>query len=125
MVDSLYLPKSSNGNSKALILADACTSRIFLFESQDLKARNVKRHIKNYFQYQPLSKFLTCDLGTESRQGLDEYLFTLGIELLSTKPFNKGSTAIAESSIRLVKEALRKCCLTSVKSRKTMEQSNE
>ena len=110
VLDSLYLPKSRLGNSKALIIVDSCTSRISLFESKDLKASSVRRHIKTYFQCQPLSQYITCNLGTEFRQELDVYLAGLGIQLLSTKPFNKGSTAVAESSIRLVKAALRKYC---------------
>ena len=93
---------------------DSCTSRISLFESKDLKASSVRRHLKTYFQCQPLSEFLTCNLGTEFRQDLAAYLAGLGIQLHSMKPYNKGSTAVAESSIRLVKAALRKYCLTSV-----------
>ena len=95
VLDSLYLPRSKLGNSKALIIVDSCTSRISLLESKDLKANTVRRHIRTYFQCQPLSEFLTCDLGTEFRQDLDAYLAGLGIQLLSTKPFNKVSTAVA------------------------------
>ena len=46
------------------------------------------------------------------KQGLDEFLAGYNVTLLGTKPYSKGSTSQAESTIRLVKQALCQLCLS-------------
>ena len=46
---------------------------------------------------------------------LDEFLAQYGINLLSTKPYDKGSSSLAETSIQLLKEGLRQVCLADTK----------
>ena len=43
---------------------------------------------------------------------MDSFLATYGIQLTSSKPYSKGSTAQAESVIYLVKDALHQLCLS-------------
>jgi hypothetical protein len=47
-IDSCFLPKSSSGYTKLLILVDCCTSRISAYPSKNLTAAVAKAHIVNH-----------------------------------------------------------------------------
>ena len=52
-----------------------------------------------------------ADFGSEFRKELDIFLTRYNIQLISSKPFAKGSTGSAEQAIRLLKGGLRQLCL--------------
>jgi hypothetical protein len=87
------------------------SSRVVIYASKDLIAATVRKHVQTYLQSHPLPQIFLVDFGTEFQAGLTEYLASFNIELLGTKPYAKGSTAVCESSIRLAKQALRSLCL--------------
>ena len=69
-MDSLYLPRSSQGFSKALILVDVASSRVVIYASKDLTAATVRKHVQTYLQSLPLPQCFLVDFGTEFRAGL-------------------------------------------------------
>ena len=86
VIDSAYFPRSQHGYKNALIIVDTSTGYVIIYPSQNLLAATIKKHFK---------------------KDLDKFLAKYGIHLSSTKPYNKGSTAQAESVIRLVKQSLK------------------
>ena len=109
--DSAFLPKCSRGYSKILILVDACTSKISAYPSRDLTSRTAKNHIYNHILATSIPRVISIDHGQEFQQGLGAELASMNISLEATTPYVKGTTAIAEASVRLLKRALKKACL--------------
>ena len=114
VVDSCYLPKSQYGFSKALIMVNACAGYIIVYPSQNLLAVTVRKHLLTYLSSHLIPQEIKADFGSEFQQELDVFLARYNIELTSSKPYSKGSTAQAESVIRLVKDALRQLCLSHI-----------
>ena len=101
IVDSLYLPRDHLGHSKALIIADNCTSRICIFPGRDLTAATVRKHLLSYLYCHAPPKYIISDRGSEFSENLDTFLAEYDIQLLSPAAHQKGSSALAELSIRL------------------------
>ena len=115
IMDSAYLPKSTYGFSKLLILVDSCTSYTSLYPSCNLKASTVKRHLLHHLSSHKLPSVICCDHGSEFLENLDQFLASYNIELKMGKPYMKGSTSAVESHIRLVKSSLRQFCMADPK----------
>ena len=111
ILDSLVLPRSTHGFTAALMMVDACTGKISIFPSQNLKASNVRKHIYNYLNCHIAPTEIRTDMGTEFAQNLENFLSQYNIVHTSVKPFHKGGTSIAEVCIRLAKQGLRQLCL--------------
>ena len=95
VIDSLILPRSQHGHTSALILLDSCTGYISCFPSTNLKASSVRHHLLTYFSSHPLPSQILADLGSEFRKELDVFLTRYNIQLISSKPYAKGSTSSA------------------------------
>jgi hypothetical protein len=54
---------------------------------------------------------VAIDHGQEFKKGLDTELASLNVPLEATEPYVKGTTAVAETSVRLLKRAMKKACL--------------
>ena len=93
-------------------MVDACTGYIMVYPSQNLLASSVRKHLLTYLSSHLIPQEIKSDFGSEFQQELDVFLSGYNIELTSSKPYSKGSTAQAESVIRLVKYALRQLCLS-------------
>ena len=85
---------------------------MIVYPSQNLLVATVKKHLLSYLSSHLLPEEIKADFGSEFKKDLDKFLAKYGIHLSSTKPYNKGSTAQAESVIRLVKQSLRQLCFT-------------
>ena len=114
VIDSLYLPSSKHGFKYGLVCVDAATSKAIVFPSVNLKAATVKRHLRTLFGINKPPLYLIADYGPEMRENLDGFLAEFNVTMLGTKPYSKGSTAQAEVTIRLVKQALRQLVLAHV-----------
>ena len=106
-----FLPRCSKGYTKILILVDACTSKISAYPSRDLTAKSAKNHIYNHILATSIPRVVSIDHGQEFQKGLGAELASLNVSLEATTPYVKGTTAIAETSVRLLKRALKKACL--------------
>ena len=115
VLDSLILPRSSHGFNAALMMVDACTGKISIFPSPNLKAVNVKKHIFNYISCHVTPDEIRTDMGTEFCQDLQNFLSKYNILHTAVKPFKKGSTSQAEVCIKLAKQGLRQLCLANQK----------
>ena len=109
--DSAYLPRCSKGFTKILILVDACTSKISAYPSRDLTAKSAKNHTYNHILATSIPRVVLIDHGQEFQKGLDAELASLNVSLEATTPYVKGTTAITETSVRLLKRTLKKACL--------------
>ena len=78
----------------------------------NLLASTVRKHLLCYLSSHLLPEEIKADFGGEFQKELDKYLGKYAIQLSASKPLSKGSTAQAESVIRLVKGALRQLCLS-------------
>ena len=94
VVDSCYLQKFQYGFSKALIMVDACTGYIMVYPSQNLLASSVRKHLLTYLSSHLIPQEIKADFGSEFQQELDVFLARYNIELTSSKPYSKGSTAL-------------------------------
>jgi hypothetical protein len=56
----------------------------------------------------PIPKIVCCDFGAKHKQNLDAFLAQYSIKLEASQPYHKGSTTLAESTINIVKAALRR-----------------
>ena len=83
-----------------------------VYPSQNLLASSVRKHLLTYLSSHLIPQEIKADFGSEFQQQLDTFLATYGIQLSSSKPYSKGSTAQAESVIRLIIDALRQLCLS-------------
>ena len=93
-------------------MVDACTGYVMVYPSRNLSASSVRQHLLTHLSSHLTPQQIKSDFSPEFQQQLDSFLATYGIQLTSSKPYSKGSTAQAESVIRLVKDALRQLCLT-------------
>ena len=110
-IDSCFLPKSSSGHTKLLILVDCCTSRISAYPSKSLTAAVAKAHIVNHILATGSPQVICSDHGSEFRKDLKDELAKINIQLQATTPYFKGTTAVAELSVKLIKRAMKKICL--------------
>jgi hypothetical protein len=110
--DSAFLPRCSSGYTKILILVYACTSKISAYPSRDLTAKTAKNHIYNHILATSIPRVISIDHGQEFQKGLGAELASLNISLEATTSYVKGTTAIAEASVRLLKRALKKAVST-------------
>jgi hypothetical protein len=81
VIDNAYLPKSSHGYSKALILVDACTGYTIVYQSLNLLAATVRKHLLTYLSSHPIPSEVKADFGSEFKDDLDEFLGQYNIEL--------------------------------------------
>ena len=109
-IDSLYLPRDRYGNSKALIMVDVASSKTSVFPGTSLQAATVRAHIIHFLCASVIPRVIICDMGSEFMKNLDIFLAQYNISLQASQPYHKGSTAAAESTINLVKSALRRIC---------------
>ena len=87
------------------------SSKIAAFASKDLTSKSAKQHICNYILANSIPRIVTIDHGQEFKKGLDTELASLNVSLEATTPYVKGTTAVAETSLRLRKTAMKKACL--------------
>jgi hypothetical protein len=111
VVDSAFLPRSTHGYSKALIIVDSCTGFVIIYPSQNLLASTVRRHFLTYLCSHPLPEVVKSDHGGEFRRDLEGFFANYGIQLDGSMAYAKGSTSAAESAIAVCKGALRQLCL--------------
>ena len=78
-------------------MVDACTGYVMVYPSRNLLAPSVRQHLLTYLSSHLTPQEIKSDFGPEFQQQLDSYLATYGIQLTSSKPYSKGSTAQAES----------------------------
>ena len=102
IIDTLFLPRSKYGFRYALIICDAATAYVSCYPAYDLRASTVQKNLLYYLASHVIPKNVICELGSEMRGNLDQFLAQYGINLLSTKPYDKGSSSQAETSIRLL-----------------------
>ena len=110
-IDSCFLPKSSSGHTKLLIIVDCCTSRISAYPSKNLTAQVAKAHIVNHILATGSPEVICSDFGSEFKSDLKDELAKINIQLQATTPYFKGTTAVAELSVKLIKRAMKKICL--------------
>ena len=73
VVDSAFLPRSTYGYSKALIIVDSCTGFVIIYPSQNLLASTVRRHFLMYLCSHPLPEVVKSDHGGEFRRDLEGF----------------------------------------------------
>ena len=78
----------------------------------NLQAATVRKHILTYLRSHLLRSEIKADFGSEFKKEFHQFLANYGISLSSCKPLSNGSTAQAESVIRLVKSALCQLCMS-------------
>ena len=91
IIDSLYMPRSVTGYSKALILVDSGTSKVTIYPSTDLRGATLRRHIRAHLCANPLPRAVISDLGTEMSAELDKMLAKYNIELQCSEAMLKGA----------------------------------
>ena len=90
---------------------DCCTSRISAYPSKNLTAAVAKAHIVNHILATGSPQVICSDHGSEFRKDLKDELAKINIQLQATTPYFKGTTAVAELSVKLIKRAMKKICL--------------
>ena len=90
---------------------DCCTSRISAYPSKNLTAAVAKAHIVNHILATGSPQVICSDHGSEFRKDLKVELAKINIQLQATTPYFKGTTAVAELSVKLIKRAMKKICL--------------
>ena len=74
VIDSAYLPNSTSGFNKVLIIVDGATSRISAFPSCDLTTQTAKKYILNHILSTNVTRSITVDNGSKFKEGLDASL---------------------------------------------------
>ena len=77
ITDSMYLPQSRYGYSKALIIVDSATGYCTVYPSQNLLAATVKKHFLFYLCSHPSPEIVKSDMGSEFRQDLEGFFSQL------------------------------------------------
>ena len=86
-IDSCYLPSDRYQHSKALIIVDACSSKVSIFPGRDLKSATIRQHMKNFLYCNPLPRVVRCDFGQEHKKDLDVFLAQYSIQLEASQPY--------------------------------------
>ena len=93
ITDSMYLPRSTFGYSKALIIIDSATGYCIVYPSKNLLAATVKSHFLMYLCSHPPPQIVKADMGGEFQKDLEGFLGTYGIQLDGSMPYSKGSSS--------------------------------